>query len=154
MLEESQTAARVGSWERMLPAGNPNDGPLWWSKENYRIFGHDPATVVIDYATFLASVHPDDRASMQAVAAAGIEKGERFENQYRIVRPDGTERVIQAWVNVERDTEGGAVRLLGTCQDVTERTKIDSTHARRRPAQGRVPGHARRTSCATRWRRS
>ena len=122
MLEESQTAARVGSWERMVPAGRPNDGPLWWSKENYRIFGHDPATVAIDYATFLASVHPDDRASMQAVAAAGLEKGERFENQYRIVRPDGTERVIHAWVNVERDTEEGAVRLLGTCQDVTERT--------------------------------
>ena len=62
---------------------------------------------------------------MQAVAAAGIEKGERFENQYRIVRPDGTERVIHAWVNVERDTAGGAVRLLGTCQDVTERTQVE-----------------------------
>jgi PAS domain S-box-containing protein len=126
MLEESQTAARVGSWERTLAAGHPDgDGPLWWSKENYRIFGHDPATVVIDYPTFLASVHPDDRAAMQAVAAAGVENGERFENQYRIVRPDGTERVIHAWVNVERDAEGRAARLLGTCQDVTERTQVE-----------------------------
>ncbi len=126
MLEESQRAAHVGSWERILAAGDPNgDSPLWWSKENYRIFGHDPAKVVIDYATFLATVHPDDRAGMQAVAAAGIEEGGRFENQYRIVRPDGTERVIQAWVNVERGAQGGAVRLLGTCQDITERTQVE-----------------------------
>jgi PAS domain S-box-containing protein len=126
MLEESQTAAHVGSWERVLAAGSLNgDGPLWWSKENYRIFGHDPATVVVDYPTFLASVHPDDRTTMQSVAAAGIEKGERFENQYRIVRPDGTERVIQAWINVERDADGRAVRLLGTSQDITERSRVE-----------------------------
>ena len=124
MLEESQAAAHVGSWEKRLAAGDPNgDGPLWWSTENYRIFGHDPAKVVIDYPTFLATVHPDDRAAMQAQAAAGIKKGGRFEKQYRIVRPDGTERVIQAWTSVERDSEGRAVRLLGTCQDITERTQ-------------------------------
>ncbi len=126
MLEESQTAARVGSWEKRLAAGNPNgDGPLWWSTENYRIFGHDPATVAIDYPTFLASVHPDNRAAMQAVVAAGVQKGGRFEKQYRIVRPDGTERVIQAWTNVERDAAGRAVRLLGTCQDITERMQVE-----------------------------
>ena len=126
MLEESQTAAHVGSWEQRLAAGEANGpGPLWWSTENYRIFGHDPATVVIDYPTFLASVHPDDRAAMQAVAAAGIKKGGRFEKQYRIVRPDGTERMIQAWTNVELDAEGRAVRLLGTCQDITELTQAE-----------------------------
>ena len=126
MLEESQTAAQVGSWEKTLTAGDPNaEGQLWWSAENYRIFGHDPAKVAIDYPTFLASVHPDDRAAMQAVAAAGIKKGGRFEKQYRIVRPDGTERVIQAWTNVQRDAEGRAIRLLGTCQDVTERMQVE-----------------------------
>jgi two-component system CheB/CheR fusion protein len=126
MLQESQTAARVGSWEMTLMAGESNgDGALWWSTENYRIFGHDPATIVINYPTFLASVHPDDRAEMQAVTAAGIKKGGRFEKQYRIVRPDGTERVIQAWTNVERDGEGRPVRLLGTCQDITERTQTE-----------------------------
>ena len=38
--------------------------------------------------------------------APAIARGGRFEKEYRIVRPDGTVRVIHAWTNVEKDAGG------------------------------------------------
>jgi PAS domain S-box-containing protein len=119
MLAESQTAAHVGSW--VLTVGDSAPPPtLRWSDEMYRIFGYEPG-VEIDYAFFISSVHPDDRALVQNTSRAGIERGDRFEKEFRITRPDGTVRLIQAWTTVERDAAARATRLRGTCQDITER---------------------------------
>ena len=57
---------------------------------------------------------------MLSATKAGIARGERFEKEYRIVRSDGVVRWIHAWTNVEKDASSRAIRLLGTCQDVTE----------------------------------
>ncbi len=57
---------------------------------------------------------------MLSTAKAGIARGERFEKEYRIVRSDGIVRWIHSWTNVEKDASGRPIRLLGTCQDVTE----------------------------------
>ena len=118
MLAESQTAAHVGSWEADL-AGDAGGSSLRWSDETYRMFGWDPG-VSIDHLRFIDAVHPEDRATVLSTAKAGIARAERFEKEYRIVRSDGTIRWIRAWTNVEKDASGRPIRLLGTCQDVTE----------------------------------
>jgi PAS domain S-box-containing protein len=101
-------------------------GALRWSEEQYRIFGYEPGSVEIDFAFVIAAVHPDDRAPLQNVASSGVGPGSRYESEYRIVRPDGAVRVIRAWSNVERDAAGQAIRLRGTCQDITERKLAES----------------------------
>ena len=140
MLAESQTAAHVGSWEAIL---NDDGSPraLRWSDETYRIFGYEPGAVAIDYGLFISLVHPDDRALLRRAAGAGIAAGDRFEAEYRIVRPDGAVRTIQSWTTVERDAAGRATRLRGTCQDITERKLAESEM----PADARAaPGRRRR----------
>ncbi len=121
MLAESQAAAHVGSWEATL---NEGEGPplrdLEWSDEAYRMFGYDPASTKMTHRMFVASVHPDDREGMQAMASAGLKRGGSYEKEYRIVRPDGTVRVIHSWTNVERGDGERPTRLLGTCQDITD----------------------------------
>jgi PAS domain S-box-containing protein len=57
---------------------------------------------------------------------ASVEQGDRFEMEYRIVRPDGDVRTIHAWTTVERDAAGRATRRRGTCQDITERKLAES----------------------------
>ncbi len=121
MLAESQAAAHVGSWEATLGGGD--DGALdslRWSDEAYRMFGHDPARTQASTELFQSAIHPDDREALRATTAAGMKKSGRFEKEYRIVRPDGTVRMIHAWTTVERDAAGRMTRLLGTCEDVTE----------------------------------
>jgi PAS domain S-box-containing protein len=119
MLAESQRAAYMGSWEACLHEEGPPDA-LRWSDGMYRIFGHPPGGA-IDYGTFVSSVHPDDRVLIRNTTRAGVERGGRFEKQYRIVRPDGAVRVLHSWITVERDAAGRATQLRGTCQDITER---------------------------------
>jgi PAS domain S-box-containing protein len=118
MLAESQVAAHVGSWEAVLDS-EQNRTSLRWSDETYRIFGLVPGIEIV-HQHFRDAIHPDDREQVASSTRTGIARGGRFEKEYRIVRPDGTVRVIHSWTNVEADVGGRPARLLGTCQDVTE----------------------------------
>jgi two-component system CheB/CheR fusion protein len=126
MLEQSQSTAHVGSWEVTMGAdGAPDSGSLRWSDETYRIFGYQPRAVEASLPLYFGAVHPEDLAAVRAVSRAGIERGEAYEKEYRLVRPDGAVRVIHAWNRFERDADGRAVRMLGTCQDITERKTLE-----------------------------
>ena len=126
LLEQSQRVAHVGSWEVILIGdGLVPAGTLRWSDEAYRIFGFEPGSVVPTVALFFGSLHPDDREATRAQAAAGIERGEPFEKEYRFIRPDGNERVVHAWTRFERDAAGRVSRMIGTCQDITEHRRAE-----------------------------
>jgi PAS domain S-box-containing protein len=70
-------------------------------------------------------VHPDDRARVAAALAAAADPAGsgRYDAEYRVVRPDGTERWALAAGQVQFAGEGAArapTVLLGTVLDVTE----------------------------------
>ena len=126
MLERSQSTAHVGSWEVEL--GDPADPRAWtvkWSAETFRIFGYAPGSLVLQGATFLDRVHPEDRDLVHAAVERFMKRPEPYENEYRIVRPDGAVRVLHSWVDFECDAAGAPVRVIGTCQDITERKRAE-----------------------------
>ncbi len=121
-LEEAQAIARVGSWavdvgppEKAHPSG---DSPL--SRESYRIFGV-PEGAPVTTELFFALVHPADRERVRREMLDAIEHGASYGIEYRLDRPDGTQRWIDQRAIIERDAAGCATRLVGTVQDVTER---------------------------------
>jgi len=116
-LAEAQRIARVGSWEWRIGSDQ-----IWWSDEYYRILGLVPdQTASPD--VFYARAHIDDHEAIRRWAAASIE-GEIPQNfSFRIIRPDGVERVLWTEARLERDADGKPFRLLGTCQDITERRR-------------------------------
>ena len=82
------------------------------------------------HEAWLARLHPEDRAPAdatlrQALASAGT----RYENEYRIVRPDGETRWIAATAEIERDPAGHPLRLIGAHQDITERKRAETALA-------------------------
>jgi two-component system CheB/CheR fusion protein len=126
MLEHSQSMAHVGSWEASVGAdGQMDPGSLRWSDETYRILGYEPRTADASPELFFGSVHPEDRAALRALSKAGLQRSEPFEKEYRLVRRDGAVRVIHAWNRFERDAGGKPVRMVGTCQDITERKSLE-----------------------------
>ena len=126
MLERSQSTAHVGSWEvDLIGAGATRPGGVKWSAETFRIFGYTPGALELDGATFLERIHPEDRDQVRATIARFTETAEPYENEYRIVRPDGTVRMLHSWVNSEKDATGRPVRVIGTCQDITERKRAE-----------------------------
>jgi len=74
-------------------------------------------------------VHPDDRARVDAAIAAALDPGSSgaYHASYRIVRPDGSIRHVDAVGRAEfevRDGERRAARLVGVIWDVTDRQRL------------------------------
>ena len=105
---------------------------LDWSDEMYRIAGLDPDGERIDARRFLAMVHPDDREVFEPVDAIVQGRLHRLV-RYRIVRPDGQVRSLQAWTDEQRDDDGRLLMLHGAALDVTEheRTLTEVVERRR-----------------------
>ncbi|MEO8167235.1 MAG: PAS domain S-box protein, partial [bacterium] len=113
-LAEAQEVANIGSWKWEIA---PNT--LTWSDELYRIFGLDPAKGSITLDEYLAFIHPDDRSLVASI----LEQGSFEDQQYtfRIVRPDGTQRILNARGKTIRNEHGIPLRMIGIGQDITER---------------------------------
>jgi len=129
-LAQAQRIAHLGSWDWDIAAGT-----LAWSDEVYRIFGLQPKAFGATYEAFLARVHPDDRALVTAaVDRALADPGYAYSAEHRVVRPDGTERIVIEGGEVIRDAAGKPVRMMGTVHDVTERRTMEAERALLRQA--------------------
>ena len=110
MLERSQSTAHVGSWEvRLADTDGMPEGPVRWSDEMFRMLGYQPGAFPVTYPTFFEFIHPEDRERVRAGVPNKIQRGEGVENEFRIVRPDGTVRLIHTWTDFERDAAGQVI---------------------------------------------
>lgn len=117
-LETARSIAGLGSWVGTR-ASTDADPVLTWSPEMFQALGLDPEGPAPTIATLYESVHPDDRESLRAHAAAALTGAGRFDLEFRVVRPDGEVR----WVREQADLfpgERGSLRLVGVLLDVTE----------------------------------
>jgi PAS domain S-box-containing protein len=118
-LTTAQRIARLGSWDWDIVRGE-----LRWSDEFYRIFGLSPAGFGATYAAFLEAVHPDDRARVQQAVDAAL-ASKPYDIEHRIVRPDGSERVLRERGEVTFDADGRPFAWSGTGQDITEQKRVE-----------------------------
>lgn len=125
-LAEAQRIAHLGSWEWDIVRDE-----IAWSDEVYRIFGLPPEGPPLSYEGFLDAVHPEDRARVDGAVRAALEHGRPYSIQHRVVRPDGSERVVHEQGEVGRDAEGRPVRMVGTVLDVTDRRRLEEELERR-----------------------
>lgn len=119
-LINAQSVGQFGSWEWDIASDS-----TVWSGELWRAHGLDPSGAPMSFEAFVQSVHPDDRAVVRAQIAAAYETGEPFCFEHRIVRADGTVRVIHARGEVVMAADGTPVTMRGTGQDITERHDIE-----------------------------
>ena len=83
---------------------------------------------------------------MASAVEAALRGGPRYDLEYRVLRPDGTVRVVHSQGDVTRDESGRPVRHFGVMQDITELQARRGGPARergalphvRRPRDGRV----------------
>ncbi len=132
-LELAQRIACVGSFERNLITGE-----IEWSDEFLRIWGitDEPGHHSIEFVTSL--IHPDDRQTFTEGRQAVLAGKTVPQPDFRVIRPDGAERVFHNEYRLERDEAGRPVRLLGTVQDITERKRIEVELRRSREALARA----------------
>jgi PAS domain S-box-containing protein len=120
-LEQAQQSVGLGWWNSDLTP----EGGLTLSSQAYRIFGLTPADFDGKAEILSNLVHPDDLPGISEAITAALEGGAPYQVEHRIIRPDGSLRwVLQAAV-VERDDAGAPIRMLGICQDITDRKRIE-----------------------------
>jgi PAS domain S-box-containing protein len=120
LLAEAQQLAGLGSWE-----WDPGSGRMAWSPELWRIYGLEAAVERVaapapSFEAYLELVHPEDRGRSASAVARALTDGRGFVLEERIVRPDGTTRVLHTRGEPVRDPQGRVVKLLAACLDVTE----------------------------------
>jgi PAS domain S-box-containing protein len=87
-----------------------------------RIWGLPAQVFYDDPRAWVAGIHPDDRAHVSR-AYDDCMHGISFfyEEEYRVVRPDGTQRWVLDSGTLIRDDNGVPVRFSGIAKDITER---------------------------------
>ncbi len=113
-LAQAQRLAHVGSWEWDL-----RNNAVTWSDELYHIFGLQPGAIKAA-GDVIPFIHPEDRDLVERTVAFSVENKEPYSFHYRIVRPDGEERIIHSRGHVATDDNGNSIRVFGASQDVTE----------------------------------
>jgi len=119
-LAEAQRIAHVGNWDWDIESNELN-----WSDEVYRIFGLSRQEFGATYEAFLDYVHADDRESVKQAVEEAFRESTPYSIYHRIVRPDGSERIVHERAVVTFTKTGQPTRIAGTVQDVTEQKQAE-----------------------------
>jgi PAS domain S-box-containing protein len=117
-LARVQQLGRIGGLEVDLRTGFRNRR----SPEYLEIHGLPADAVNESHEDWVRRIHPEDRETIEKKFREAVASQVRdYTAQYRIIRPnDGETRWIAVKSTIERDDNGGAVRLVGAHTDVTE----------------------------------
>ncbi len=126
ILEQAQELGQIGSW---VTGNDLRGGALQWSRQTCRIFGLKESEFDGHIETFFSMVHPEDREAVRQASQQAIEGRGEYAIDHRIIRRDGTMRWVHERARIERDAAGKPMRMIGVCQDITDR--IAAEEARR-----------------------
>ncbi len=119
-LAAAQQMARLGSWEMDL-----EQGEVHWSDELYRVFGFKPQEFVPTYERIINAVHPEDKALVESAVRQALDEGRRIDVEFRVILPDGSERIVHSRAEFVLDEASRPVKMLGTVHDITERMQVE-----------------------------
>ncbi|MBX2881454.1 MAG: EAL domain-containing protein [Granulosicoccus sp.] len=111
----------IGIWEWDIVQDE-----LSWTPLMYELYGLRPSDTPLTYDTWRNSVHPDDLSAAETNLKKAIATGVDFDDQFRIVRPDGEVRHLRATARLARNASGAALRLVGVNWDVTPMRSLTS----------------------------
>ncbi len=119
-LAQAQEMACLGSWEMTV-----KENSLLWSDEVYQIFGVERDKFKPNYESFLAMVHPEDRAWVHEEYMRCIQDKKEYDVSHRIILPDGSQRIVHEKSKTFYDSNGVAERTIGTVCDITDKKNAE-----------------------------
>lgn len=102
--------------------------PVYVSPAYKTIWGRSRRQLKRDPAAWMNAIHPEDRGRVSA--AMKKMPGETYDEQYRILRPDGTVRWIQDRAFPVATRAGRVYGIVGVAEDITERKQAQERIAR------------------------
>ena len=100
-------------------------GSLLWPQGLKMLLGYDPAEIQNDIGFWQNNLHPQDRTKAAASIRAAVENTtDRWTGEYRFRRADGTYAHLLERALILRDTNGIAIRFVGSVMDITARKQL------------------------------
>ena len=127
-LNKAQRLAKMGSWEANLETGR-----VHCSEEMFAIAGLGVHGFDSPLESYLALVHPDERAAVELAAREALLGIKPFALEHRLLQPCGQVVTVQSIAEVFFDEQRRAVRAFGTLQDITDKKQAE--HERQRAAE-------------------
>jgi PAS domain S-box-containing protein len=119
-LELAQRASGAGVWDWDITTGH-----LEWSSELFDLFGLDPQKDIASFEVWNSVLHSEDLEIAGLRIDQALKDHTGLNSEYRIIRPDGQLRWINALGHGKYDDLGRPVRMMGICIDITVRKKTE-----------------------------
>ncbi len=113
-------ASELGMWFWHLETNN-----LVWTDKCKALFGL-PLNTEMSYELFIDCLHPDDRQRTHGAVTRALDEKVEYDIEYRTIWSNGTIHWIAAKGRGFYDSEGRAVKMIGTAQDISERKQAES----------------------------
>ncbi len=114
-LQLATQAAGIGIWDWDVVTNT-----LLWDESMYRLYGIQREDFNGAYEAWFRCIHPDDAGLTDHAIQAALSGEKEYAPEFRIVRPDGAVRLIQAAAKTFRDLDGKPLRMIGINLDITE----------------------------------
>jgi diguanylate cyclase (GGDEF)-like protein len=119
-LANAQRLARLGNWE-----WNVENGAFTASPEAFAVLGFDRDLRLCQVDELFHLVAPEDLPMIQDAFSSLIAGTETLDIDCRISVPDQGERQVHVLGHQAREHRGPGTRVVGTVQDITERTRAE-----------------------------
>ncbi len=118
-LEEAQAMAKIGSWSFDLISNH-----LTWSCEHYKIFEiPEGQSQEVLYQLYRSKIRSQDLGRLDELVERAKVTGQGFIYDHQLNLEDGRIKFVQGIGKVTKDRDGKAIRVSGTCQDITDRVQ-------------------------------
>ena len=102
----------------------PKTQMIYISPGYEKIWGRTCAELIAHPGSWLAAIHPEDRERILDACVTKQAAG-TYDEEYRILRPDGSQRWIRDRAFPIVSTSGEVVRMVGVARDITESRAAD-----------------------------
>jgi len=106
---------------------NLQENALWWNENITSLFGHALTELEPRSESWANLLHPEDRGRvLNGIYAAIDGTNEKWADEYRFMRKDGTYAYVLDRGFVIRNAEGAGMRMVGSMTDISARKLAES----------------------------
>lgn len=126
-LSQATRIAKLGVWRNDSPDIELLDSyATSWSAEMFALLGYTEASLTTPcMSAYLARVHVDDRPRLLAAAREALIERRAWQTEYRLVRGDGTESLVEETGEFVFAPDGQVATMLGVVKDITAHKKAE-----------------------------
>ena len=130
-LNLAATSAEAGLWILEMATGH-----IWATEKARELYGLAPYQE-LNFEDFIQIIAPEDRARIRRSVEQATQTRGDFQEEYRIVHPDGTVKWMDARGRPHFNLSGEPERLMGVSLDISERKQMeDQLEKRLREIEG------------------